>query len=65
MKHECPQCGCRFSAAILSERPAASTEGVVIDERDEEPDGCLHGVPWCDPCWECYDEEDRMDCGVY
>ena len=33
------------------------------DDDDEEfgVDGCLHGVPWCDECPNCQDEEDEAD----
>lgn len=32
-----------------------------------EPDGCLHGVPWCEPCVECEwdDEATWIECGYY
>jgi len=31
---------------------------------EDEIDGCLHGVPWDQDCWECEVEEDRLDMGV-
>ena len=30
-------------------------------EEDSEVDGCLHGVPWCDICPDCNDEEDEAE----
>jgi hypothetical protein len=32
-----------------------------------EVDGCLHGVPWCEPCIECEWEEDEawINSGYY
>ena len=35
-----------------------------VEFYDDEIDGCLHGVPWTDPCPECEDEEDALD-GIY
>jgi hypothetical protein len=26
---------------------------------DDEPAGCLHGIPWDEDCWYC-DEEDEL-----
>lgn len=43
---------------------AQAEDDFIIDERDIEPDGCLHGVPWDQDCWECDVEEDRLDMGI-
>lgn len=26
----------------------------------DEPEGCLHGVPWDEDCWLCDEEEDQF-----
>lgn len=42
-----------------------------LDDKDYygeiEVDGCLHGVPWCEPCIECEWEEDEawINSGYY
>lgn len=28
---------------------------------DEDVDGCLHGIPFDEPCWYCGIEEDALD----
>ena len=36
----------------------------ILDDENEyerDVDGCLHGVPWCEDCPFCQDEEDEAD----
>lgn len=43
----------------------ARPDGAAPD--DDDVDGCLHGVPWGEPCAECeYDDERTwIECGYY
>jgi len=47
----CPACGEPSSVC--------GCLGLSEDEEDDEIDGCLHGVPWCDECAACNDDEDE------
>lgn len=31
------------------------------EEFSDEIDGCLHGIPWCEECPFCQDDEDEAD----
>lgn len=36
-------------------------DGPDAEDEDDDLDCCLHGVPFCEECERCNDEEDEVD----
>lgn len=56
MSIECGEC----EQDLRGERDPGCSHFVAEDDLDESV-GCLHGVPWCEECALCNEEEDEAD----